>query len=87
MAIAMTTSSSNINPLSMQATCAEAQRYFLGQGYLNAALAQLAADLKSHGIDYVVIGAVAFFAHGYRRFTNNIDIVSTLSGAQARVMG
>jgi hypothetical protein len=59
---------------------AEAGRYFIGQGFLNDALEQLGADLRRHDIDYVVIGAVALFAHGYRRFTNNIDIVLTDEG-------
>jgi hypothetical protein len=59
---------------------AEARRYFVGQGFINYALEQLVTDLRRHGIDYVVIGAVALFAHGYRRFTNNIDIVLTAEG-------
>lgn len=59
---------------------AEAGRYFMGQGFLNYALQQLVADLRRHDIDYVVIGAVALFAHGYRRFTNSIDIVLTAEG-------
>jgi hypothetical protein len=44
----------------------------MGQGSLNNALAQLAADLERHAIDYMVIGAVALMAHGYPRFTEDI---------------
>jgi hypothetical protein len=58
----------------------EASQYFAGTGCVNNTLEQLAADLKSHNIDYVVIGGVALFAHGYRRLTNNIDIVLTSEG-------
>ena len=58
----------------------EALRYFMGQGSLNDALAHLAADLKEHEIDYVVIGAVALFAHGYPRLTEDIDLVLTAEG-------
>lgn len=61
---------------------AEGQRYFMGQGSLNNTLAQLAADLKDHGIDYLVIGAVALLAHGYPRFTEDIDLVLTLEGLE-----
>ncbi|HEV7474646.1 MAG TPA: hypothetical protein VGN90_11390 [Pyrinomonadaceae bacterium] len=61
---------------------ADAGRYFRGRGFLNYALEQLAADLRRHDIDYVVIGGVALFAHGYRRFTNNIDIVLTAEGLE-----
>jgi len=52
----------------------------MGQGSLNRALAHLAADLKDHGIDYVVIGAVALLAHGYPRLTEDIDLVLTVEG-------
>lgn len=62
---------------------AEGLRYFMGQGSLNNALAQLCADLDRHGIDYMVIGAVALMAHGYPRFTEDIDLVLTREGLEA----
>jgi len=62
---------------------AEGQRYFMGQGSLNNTLAQVAQDLKEHGIDYMVIGAVALMAHGYPRFTEDIDLVLTPEGLEA----
>lgn len=58
----------------------EGLRYFMGEGKLNSTLKQLAADLKMHNIDYVVIGAVALLAHGYPRFTEDIDLVLTAEG-------
>jgi hypothetical protein len=61
---------------------AEGQRYFMGQGTLNNTLAQLTADLKEHGIDYLVIGAVALLAYGYPRFTEDIDLVLTPEGLE-----
>ncbi len=61
---------------------AEGQRYFMGQGALNNTLAQLADDLKEHGITYMVIGAVALLAHGYPRFTEDIDLVLTPEGLE-----
>jgi hypothetical protein len=62
---------------------AEGLRYFMGQGSLNNALAQLCADLERHGIDYMVIGAVALMAHGYPRFTEDIDLVLTREGLES----
>jgi hypothetical protein len=62
---------------------AEGLRYFMGQGKLNNALAQLCADLERHRIDYMVIGAVALLAHGYPRFTEDIDLVLTREGLEA----
>lgn len=58
----------------------EALRYFMGQGNLNRALAHVAADLQEHGIDYIVVGALALFAHGYPRLTEDIDLVLTAEG-------
>lgn len=58
----------------------EALRYFMGQGNLNRALAHLAADLEEHGIDYLVVGALALFAHGYPRLTEDIDLIFTTEG-------
>ena len=61
---------------------AEGRLYFMGKGILNSALARLASDLKEHDIDYVVIGAVALLAHGYPRFTEDIDLVLTSEGLE-----
>ncbi|HZT57490.1 MAG TPA: hypothetical protein VFA21_02580 [Pyrinomonadaceae bacterium] len=62
---------------------AEGLRYLMGQGKLNNTLAQLSADLERHGIEYMVIGAVALMAHGYPRFTEDIDLVLTREGLDA----
>lgn len=61
---------------------AEGQRYFMGEGQLNNALARLVADLKKHNIDYLVIGAVALMAHGYPRFTEDIDLILDANGIE-----
>lgn len=62
---------------------AEGLRYLMGEGSLNNALAQLCEDLDARGIDYMVIGAVALMAHGYPRFTEDIDLVLTREGLEA----
>jgi hypothetical protein len=61
---------------------AEGLRYFMGEGTLNKTLARLANDLEERGIDYIVIGAVALLAHGYPRFTEDIDLVMTSDGLE-----
>jgi len=61
---------------------AEGLRYFMGEGTLNKTLSRLSSDLREHGIDYIVIGAVALLAHGYPRFTEDIDLVMTSAGLQ-----
>jgi hypothetical protein len=61
----------------------EVSRYFMRQGKLNIALANITRDLKEHGIDYMVIGALALFEHGYVRLTEDIDLVLTPEGLEA----
>lgn len=60
----------------------EGLRYFMGEGTINKTLIQLANDLERRGIDYMVIGAIALLAHGYPRFTEDIDLVMTSEGLQ-----
>lgn len=78
----MTASASNISSRSVHDVYAEGLRYFMGEGNLQGTLAQLSSDLKSHGIDYMVIGAVALLAYGYPRFTEDIDLVLTPEGLE-----
>ena len=61
---------------------AEGLRYFMGEGTINKTLARLANDLEQRGIDYIVIDAIALLAHGYPRFTEDIDLVMTREGLQ-----
>lgn len=61
---------------------AEGQRYFMGEGTINKTLTRLANDLEQRGIDYIVIGAIALLAHGYPRFTEDIDLVMTSEDLQ-----
>jgi len=60
----------------------EGLRFFMGKGLLNNALRRIALDLDSHGIDYNVIGAIALNQHGYRRFTEDIDLLLTTEGLE-----
>ncbi|MBA2736718.1 MAG: hypothetical protein H0U50_08040 [Pyrinomonadaceae bacterium] len=60
----------------------EGLRFFMGEGTLNETLRRVAKDLESHGIDYNVIGAIALNQHGYRRFTEDIDLLLTGEGLE-----
>lgn len=79
----MTASASNLGARSIHDVYAEGLRYFMGEGTLQGTLAQVSSDLKQHGIDYMVIGAVALMAYGYPRFTEDIDLVLTKEGLEA----
>jgi Uncharacterised nucleotidyltransferase len=60
----------------------EGRRYFMGKGTLNKTLARLTSELDEHGIHYAVIGAAALLAHGYARFTEDIDLLMTREGLE-----
>lgn len=60
----------------------EGLRFFMGEGTLNETLRRVAKSLDSHHIDYNVIGAVALNQHGYRRFTEDIDLLLTREGLE-----
>lgn len=60
----------------------EGLRFFMGKGLLNNALRRIASDLDSRGINYSVIGAIALNQHGYRRFTEDIDLLLTKEGLE-----
>ncbi len=62
----------------------------MGEGVLNQTIQRIRRDLESGGIDYSVIGALALNQHGYRRFTEDIDLLMTKEGLkkfQAELVG
>ncbi len=60
----------------------EGLRFFMGEGILNETLRRITKDLENHQIDYNVIGAVALNNYGYRRFTEDIDLLLTHEGLE-----
>jgi hypothetical protein len=55
----------------------EGSKFFDGRGKIQDALEKIAKRLQELGIDYAVVGAMAMFQHGYRRFTEVVDILVT----------
>jgi hypothetical protein len=51
--------------------------FFDGQGRVQKTLIRIAGRLDELGIPYAVAGGMALFAHGYQRFTDDIDILMT----------
>jgi hypothetical protein len=46
-------------------------------GDIYATLRRLAHDFDEHHLNYALIGGLALVAHGYRRFTEDIDVLMT----------
>ena len=55
----------------------EGSRFFERQGNVHEALRKITARLDELGIPYAIAGGMALFEHGYRRFTEDIDILVT----------
>ena len=53
----------------------EGDRFFQSQSEAHSSLQRIAARLKQLDIDYAVVGGMALFLHGYRRFTDDVDIL------------
>ena len=57
-----------------------AGRFFLRQSPVHEALERLARTLDEEGIAYAIAGAMALNEHGYRRVTEDVDVVLTRDG-------
>jgi hypothetical protein len=58
----------------------QASLFFEGKGPVQQALRKVAARLKALGIDYVIVGGMAMFHQGFRRYTEDVDILVTRAG-------
>jgi hypothetical protein len=58
----------------------EGSLFFEGKGKVQEALRRITARLNELGVPYAIAGAMAMFQHGYRRFTEDIDILVTADG-------
>ncbi len=56
---------------------AEATRYFDGGGGVHETVARISRRLEDLGIPFVVVGGIAMFHHGFRRFTEDVDLLVT----------
>src|SRR5436305_2905485 len=60
----------------------EGSMHFEGQSAVHKALARITKRLTELGIPYAVAGGMALFQHGYRRFTEDVDILVTKDGLE-----
>jgi hypothetical protein len=61
----------------------EGDRFFQQESAVFKALRALARRLDELGIPYAVVGAMALNAHGFRRFTDDVDLLVTPAGLKA----
>jgi hypothetical protein len=58
----------------------EGERFFAGSSEVHESLRRITRQLDELGIPYAVAGGMALFAHGYRRFTEEIGLLVTREG-------
>lgn len=58
----------------------EGGMFFQNESEVQKSLRRITARLNALGIDYAVVGGMALFLHGFRRFTEDVDILVTREG-------
>jgi hypothetical protein len=58
----------------------EGGMYFDRRSAVHETLTRLAKNLSDLDVDYAVAGAMAMFLHGFRRFTEDVDVIDTSDG-------
>lgn len=58
----------------------EGSMHFEEKSAVHAALRRIAARLDASGVPYAIVGGMALFFHGFRRFTEDVDVLVTREG-------
>src|SRR5438105_1330156 len=58
----------------------EGSLFFDEKGRVQDTLRRITGKLNELGIAYAVVGGMALYRHGYRRFTEDVDILVTREG-------
>ena len=61
----------------------EGSRHFDKKSAVHETLQEIARRLESLRIPYAVVGGMALFLHGFRRFTEDVDVLVTAEGLRA----
>jgi hypothetical protein len=65
---------------SFRETLREASNFFAERGRIYDALRKITRVLRDEDIGYAVVGGIALVVHGYRRFTIDVDLLTTVEG-------
>lgn len=60
----------------------EGSMHFDGTNAVHRTLRRLVERLEELGIDYAIVGGMALFFHGYRRFTEDVNVLVTAEGLE-----
>lgn len=76
----MTTTYESDLSADLTAALLEGSMHFEGNSAVFTSLRKIAARLDDLGIPYAICGGMALFAHGFRRFTEDVDLLVTADG-------
>ena len=66
----------------MEWALSEGSRHFEEKSGVHQTLHEIARRLDSIGVPYAIVGGMALFFHGFRRFTEDVDVLVTADGLQ-----
>ena len=61
----------------------EASRFLMGEGVVHQSLQKITRRLEDLGIPYAVVGGLAIAAHGFKRMTDDVDVLVDPAGLKA----
>lgn len=64
----------------LQLAFREGDMFFQGEGRVQQTLKKITQRLQEIGVDYAIAGGMAMYAHGLRRYTEDVDVLVTPEG-------
>src|SRR5688500_20194305 len=61
----------------------EASKFLMGEGVVHQSLQKITKRLEDLGIPYAVVGGLAIAAHGFKRMTDDVDVLVDPAGLKA----
>jgi hypothetical protein len=66
--------------LDFQLALREGDMFFQGDGAVQKTLRRIAERLTELEVDYAIAGGMALYSHGFRRYTEDVDVLVTAEG-------
>jgi hypothetical protein len=64
----------------LQLAMREGDMFFQGEGKVQQTLKRIAQRLQEIDVDYAIAGGMAMYTHGFRRYTEDVDVLVTPEG-------
>jgi len=58
----------------------EGDMFFQGEGAVQKTLQRISQRLTEIGVDYAILGGMALYSYGFRRYTEDVDVLVTPDG-------